>query len=714
MGRRTNSKKKNKRKQDNRSDNTTPKRNKLEQTGESPEGQNLSESEETAMTTSKQTPLRRSARRVLIDQLDEEAASKNNNATMTSQGSIFVDPNTVKLAAKTIEQRAFERKQKLNLDNSESNHGGEVPNVLNNDKQASWLKQLAEFNEKRKREKIKNPEINNVVDDVERRIMPETNFQMEVDPGDELDFLYEDEEGSEIGEDQDSQDNEVSEGEIVSDDNDIPIETVTTPINLNCKKTNEVVDEIDQLRNNPDVKKFLELMQKGQGKKSIATPVSNNKKGQKNNCKSGQNGGNQRGRSRDRQSRGIEQNRTDAIQKRKCKQMGYNPNGTLIVCGPKKSPSDTTVYVPALKQRRFSNNLPPNVVKSPELIEDRIAETINQMRMTDFPGDMPGTSGLQRNSTTTAALNGPNNYVPATDHQQQQARSIAEQMVVNAERQKAAITAPTGRINMNIPNIMNIDPKLSVPLADLNFNDDNPGNYTQVSVHIDNTTADKIKIGGFMEIEKLGPRSRDIKPASNSLELIHRDGKTYFVPSNDREMVKVNNFAKWEQNFRVYASIYSSANPHRAAEIYQYIHTIYLASQSFQWDNVAYYDYYFRKLMADNPQRSWAKTYTQLWTLSMRDPLTFKTSNGHNSQGSSNYVRQANGKSSSFDNVCWRYNRNNCKKSAKDCKFEHRCGHCGIFNHSYLNCRKRNKSEGGSGDSNNAQQKKHKPSQSQN
>ena len=42
---------------------------------------------------------------------------------------------------------------------------------------------------------------------------------------------------------------------------------------------------------------------------------------------------------------------------------------------------------------------------------------------------------------------------------------------------------------------------------------------------------------------------------------------------------------------------------------------------SYQWDNVAYYDYTFRQLMAEHPQRSWAKTYAQLWQLVLRDPI---------------------------------------------------------------------------------------------
>ena len=40
----------------------------------------------------------------------------------------------------------------------------------------------------------------------------------------------------------------------------------------------------------------------------------------------------------------------------------------------------------------------------------------------------------------------------------------------------------------------------------------------------------------------------------------------------------------------MYAAIYSEANPHRAAEIWQYMHVINTAAAAFIWDNVPSYD----------------------------------------------------------------------------------------------------------------------------
>ena len=255
---------------------------------------------------------------------------------------------------------------------------------------------------------------------------------------------------------------------------------------------------------------------------------------------------------------------------------------------------------------------------------------------------------------------------------------------------------------------------MSVPKADPNFNDDNPNNFTQVTAHLDDNTVNKIKVGGFIEIEKLAQKAKHTKGDNRGVEMISQEGRTFFVPASERENVKVTNFTQWEQAFRSYAAVYTAANPHRGAEIYQYVYTINLASQAYHWDNVMYYDYYFRRMMAENPQRSWAKTYVQLWSLAMRDPIGFRSNNPHSQH--SNAKNRHQGAENSY---CWRFNRNQCRKSNKDCKFEHRCSFCGILNHSYLNCRKRRNNESSNRDrdgvsNNQSNGRSNKPQQNKN
>ena len=93
----------------------------------------------------------------------------------------------------------------------------------------------------------------------------------------------------------------------------------------------------------------------------------------------------------------------------------------------------------------------------------------------------------------------------------------------------------------------------------------------------------------------------------------------------------------------------------QAAEIWQYVHTINLTAGSFAWENVYYYDITFRQMMAEKPQHSWAKTYSQLWHAAMCDPLPKVHQNGNNSAAN---VKQGDWR----DSCCWHYNHGKCRK----------------------------------------------------
>ena len=172
------------------------------------------------------------------------------------------------------------------------------------------------------------------------------------------------------------------------------------------------------------------------------------------------------------------------------------------------------------------------------------------------------------------------------------------------------------------------------------------------------------------------------------MELLNRDGMTYFVLAEDRDH-KIRNVRRWEQAFRVFAAIYCRAFPQRSVEIWQYVYCINTAASSYHWDNVAYYDYTFRQLMAYKPHRSWAKTYLQGWNLAMRDPLNKQNS----SSGGANSFSSGDKKSGKSwrDRCCWDFNRTgSCNKA--NCHFDNRCSYCGGFSHAAINCFKRKKS----------------------
>ena len=275
-------------------------------------------------------------------------------------------------------------------------------------------------------------------------------------------------------------------------------------------------------------------------------------------------------------------------------------------------------------------------------------------------------------------------------------KRMAEQAVINAEKFKATIaTGPAGK------NIL-------APPVDLNFDDSRDGEFSDADCHVDLKSTQTIARGGFLEVEKLIPKQRVSKPDEGRMEFVHRDGQTFLVPQSERDLQKVTNVRKWEQGFKVYASVYSKFNPHRAAEIWQYIHTINLAASSYTWDNVAYYDFTFRQQMDKYPQRSWAKINNQLWSLAMRDPLSFRSQNGYNSSNTSHLSNSSNKKlTNNFgDNVCWRFNKDKCNRSASACRFEHKCSYCGGYSHGAQKC---NKKRGRSNEENNSNKGSKKP-----
>ena len=73
---------------------------------------------------------------------------------------------------------------------------------------------------------------------------------------------------------------------------------------------------------------------------------------------------------------------------------------------------------------------------------------------------------------------------------------------------------------------------------------------------------------------------------------------------------------QWKQAFRVYAAIYSRANPTRAAEIWQYVEIINQAAGTYVLENVASYDFHFRKMMSKNHKEVGQKSSINIgiWT----------------------------------------------------------------------------------------------------
>ena len=64
--------------------------------------------------------------------------------------------------------------------------------------------------------------------------------------------------------------------------------------------------------------------------------------------------------------------------------------------------------------------------------------------------------------------------------------------------------------------------------------------------------------------------------------------KSFYVPVNNA--ANITSYAKWEQAFRVYSSIYTKAHAHRSCELIEYNHVMDTVAQHYIWDNVYMYN----------------------------------------------------------------------------------------------------------------------------
>ena len=387
-----------------------------------------------------------------------------------------------------------------------------------------------------------------------------------------------------------------------------------------------------------------------------------------------------------------------------------------------KSPSDTIIYTPAVERMKY-NQFPMNGI--PQMYEqkkqpERNSSMVNEKWANDlFRGDHENThntyntpeqindtlsqlriiSGIRAQSTNNESQQAKSaREERERKNQIKEARSAADNAILDAERFKARIQHPQNRGNdynfLNHFRHSQTSPKDVNKLCKQQMEEIRAMRYLEAeddeffhtTCHIDDTLKEKISRGKFVELEKL-LQKKILQYGSNDnrMQLINKDGVSYFVPSIDKE-TRIDSIKKWEQAFRVYTTIYCKANPTRAGEILQYIDIIHRAAAIFNWDNVAKYDYVFRHLMDEKPHRSWAKVYTQMWNITLNEPIKKFNENGSSSNNYNNHQRNSQKRK---DNLCWKYNKNTCTYG-KTCKFEHKCSYCGVSGHPVLNCHKKN------------------------
>ena len=245
-----------------------------------------------------------------------------------------------------------------------------------------------------------------------------------------------------------------------------------------------------------------------------------------------------------------------------------------------KSPSDTTIYVPALKRNSIAvngNNSPliENVINSGLAVNnsgDKISDFVEAIRMEQELED------IGRRKTSKIVVPG-----------QEQARECTERTIIEAEKYKAAIETPPGMLNhFNPLDHASLEGPVVAILqqggvnTSVGLSDDD---FFHLICHVDSNLKEKIERGDYVDLDKLlvkdnnGPWSNEQFSDCERLEWVRNEMGTFLMPAKKQN--KINNFRRWEQAFHIYATIYCGKNPHRAHEIWQYISVINTASNSF-------------------------------------------------------------------------------------------------------------------------------------
>ena len=362
--------------------------------------------------------------------------------------------------------------------------------------------------------------------------------------------------------------------------------------------------------------------------------------------------------------------KTQRLQDELATPLGKETNGEI-----QKSPSVDTIYVRALKKKQPVQQAtmiaPPQLsdeVQNKLNTEQIVADYLNKIRIADTV-DTP-------DKMVKSVVQKVDRAEPKTVETPDDGAKVVRRAILEAEKFKATVEAPKGKV-----------PEVSYDSANID------ARYCTVTSHIEGQAKSKIEMGQFIEIIKLAPKTiafqAEIKTDNRSVDILNKDGHTFLVQGNQKEE-RIKNVRKWEECFRVYASIYAEANPHRGAEIWKYVDTINNAASNFHWDNVAHYDHHFRQLMGQFPQRSWAHINVELWTKSMKDPFPSKKFGDQRGQYNNNSNNQKGG--SWKDNCCWKFNKSVCTRNP--CNFEHRCTFCGSYSHPSMNCYRKNQRSG--------------------
>ena len=188
--------------------------------------------------------------------------------------------------------------------------------------------------------------------------------------------------------------------------------------------------------------------------------------------------------------------------------------------------------------------------------------------------------------------------------------------------------------------------------------------YLTIGGHVESSLEEKIIQFHYIDFAKLLPKDKIARTEDNQMELVFKNGTTYFTPVADREISSISNFNKWEQAFHIYSKILTRAHPAKAGELIQCNHVIYTAALTFCWDNVYAYDREFCMHISKFPSRNWGVILQQAWSMCLKDRVR------HSTDGAPAGNQQL--QKSKSNEICRRFNKGKCTYGM-NCRYQHRC-----------------------------------------
>ena len=259
-----------------------------------------------------------------------------------------------------------------------------------------------------------------------------------------------------------------------------------------------------------------------------------------------------------------------------------------------KSPSEATAYEPAVRKQLEEGLLFDEIDQTPTAkLDEQVAEYIKRIRVNISDKGETSSKGSSTIEKEKEAM-------------EKEAREAADKAILDAEKFKATLSVPKGKqdaghfANLNLAAQQEVSKAMAEAREWQQLDDDDM--FFHSTCHVDEAVEGKVTKGAFVDLNKLMPKQMLFNdgPGDNSLRLVNVDGHAEFKQGKEFEN-KITGIRSWDRAFKVYSTIYSRANPHRAPEILQYAAIINNAAQKFAWEDVANYDYIFRHLMGKTP-----------------------------------------------------------------------------------------------------------------